>query len=351
MVFCKGWFRIRPWAGRPLEFEPQGAIDAAMQLFWERGYEQTSLQDLEGRTGLSRSSLYNTFDLKRALFTLALDRYRVQLHDRVLADLEAGTAGLGDLHRFVDAVGAGLADPEVAWGCLMINSLAEFGGRDADVVRYGQAYMEQFRSAIAGGLDRAASLGEIDPTTVDGRTLLLLGLVLGARQRGGSLGCRPGGHGRPHRRHPRRGGLVAPAGSCRRAGEEEHQALIAWVVTAVLQLPRTHDEHANPVFGRFRCRLPTCCIRNTISLVTCRHRPTSRMRDMVWAAFGALAVTVRDPAFTPWVGGGAPPLPRELGRDPLGGGEHGQVDVRGRDRREDRGIGDDEGVHAMDPTE
>ena len=150
-----------------------------MQLFWERGYEQTSLQDLEARTGLSRSSLYNTFNSKHALFTLALDRYREQLHDRVLADLEAGTAGLGDLHRFVDAVGAGLADPEVAWGCLMINSLAEFGGRDADVVRYGQAYMEQFRSAIAGGLDRAANLGEIDPATVDGRTLLLLGLVLG----------------------------------------------------------------------------------------------------------------------------------------------------------------------------
>src|SRR5260221_2257692 len=166
-----------PRTGRPLEFEPAVALDAAMHLFWLKGYERTSLEDLEESTGLWRSSLYNTFGSKRALFERALTWYLGVLDQQLLGPLESGSEGLADIHRFVDRLGSQL-DPGSIAGCLLTNSLAEFGGRDADVVRQGHAYLERARRAIGTTLARAAAQGEIDPSVIDPRTNLLLGLVL-----------------------------------------------------------------------------------------------------------------------------------------------------------------------------
>ena len=54
--------------GRPLEYNPEQVLDAAMNLFWQRGYEGASLQDLLAVMALSKSSLYQAFGNKRSLF-------------------------------------------------------------------------------------------------------------------------------------------------------------------------------------------------------------------------------------------------------------------------------------------
>ena len=61
---------------RNKEFEPDEIADAAMQVFWQKGYAATSVQDLVDGTGLSRSSLYNTFENKHKLYQEALKRYQ-----------------------------------------------------------------------------------------------------------------------------------------------------------------------------------------------------------------------------------------------------------------------------------
>jgi TetR/AcrR family transcriptional regulator, transcriptional repressor for nem operon len=164
--------------GRPLAFEPDAALAAAMRLFWERGYERTSIDDLEQATGLSRSSLSNTYGTKREIFLLAIDRYLEFLDHVLLGPLETGDSGLSDIGRFVDQLGAQL-DPGFIAGCLLTNSLAEFGGRDAQVVTDGHGYLDRARRAIRAALVRAAAAGEIDEDAVEPRTELLLGLVLG----------------------------------------------------------------------------------------------------------------------------------------------------------------------------
>ena len=61
---------------RTKQFDKHGALDEAMQLFWERGYHATSIQDLVDRLGVNRQSLYDTFGGKDQLFLSALERYR-----------------------------------------------------------------------------------------------------------------------------------------------------------------------------------------------------------------------------------------------------------------------------------
>ena len=66
----------RPKQGRPREFAEDVALDAAMHVFWEKGYEGASLDDLTAAMGINRSSLYATFGDKESLFRRVMDRYR-----------------------------------------------------------------------------------------------------------------------------------------------------------------------------------------------------------------------------------------------------------------------------------
>ena len=115
-------------AGRPKGYDRDTALLAARDLFWEQGYERTSIGDLEARTGLNRSSLYQEFGSKRQLFEAALECYA----DRVIANLLAGlgsdrAAGLdsvsglfrhlGELFRCDTAVSAR--------GCVIVNAIAD----------------------------------------------------------------------------------------------------------------------------------------------------------------------------------------------------------------------------------
>jgi AcrR family transcriptional regulator len=61
--------------GRPISFDKEAALEAAMLLFWEHGFEGTSMADLTQAMGLNPSSIYAAFGDKHALFSLALDRY------------------------------------------------------------------------------------------------------------------------------------------------------------------------------------------------------------------------------------------------------------------------------------
>jgi AcrR family transcriptional regulator len=70
---------------RPKEFDPDKALGEALLLFWERGYEATSIDDIVTRLNLNRSSLYHTFGDKHALFLQTLRAY----HQRVLRNVEA----------------------------------------------------------------------------------------------------------------------------------------------------------------------------------------------------------------------------------------------------------------------
>jgi TetR/AcrR family transcriptional regulator, transcriptional repressor for nem operon len=114
---------------RPREFDDQAVVDAAMAVFWEKGYEGTSTQDLCERTGLGRGSLYNAFGSKHRLYEEALRRY-AEVPARAQLDMLAESGSVRERLRdlMLGMIEVDMADPGRR-GCLALNAATEPGGR------------------------------------------------------------------------------------------------------------------------------------------------------------------------------------------------------------------------------
>jgi len=108
-----------PKLGRPRAFSEEAALDAAMRVFWEKGYEGASLTDLTEAMGINRPSLYATFGDKQALFLRAMEQYANGPAHYLRAALDQPTA-----HAVIEALLRGavklLADPRNPRGCLSV---------------------------------------------------------------------------------------------------------------------------------------------------------------------------------------------------------------------------------------
>jgi TetR/AcrR family transcriptional repressor of nem operon len=164
--------------GRPREFDPDEVVEQLALLFWEQGYESTSITDIEARTGLSRSSLYNEWGGKEQLFAAALDAYQARLWQYMLGPVAEGDAGLADVHTFLDRLLAGFA-PGAPRGCLMASSIAEFGRRDPAVVAATDTYRSNLDGALRAALDRGVEAGELAAHDLDARARALATWVIG----------------------------------------------------------------------------------------------------------------------------------------------------------------------------
>lgn len=143
---------------RPREFDEATVLDAAVQCFWARGYEATSVRDLIGGTGITGASLYNAFGDKRALYQRALDHYVAgSIADRIhrceeLPPREAIAA------FFAEVLARSLGDPQHK-GCMLVNAALDVAPHDPG-----------FREAVAGVLERmeAFFLRSVEAGQADG---------------------------------------------------------------------------------------------------------------------------------------------------------------------------------------
>jgi TetR/AcrR family transcriptional regulator, transcriptional repressor for nem operon len=166
--------------GRRPSYERQAIIEAASELFWEHGYQSTSIGDLEERTGLDRSSLYHAFGSKQAVFEEALRRYVDEFDDRLVTALQAGGGLEGVAGVFAGMARAFRSDPTGnARGCLMVNTVAELGSHDPVSSRLGAEYRDRLRQAFAAALREAAERGQLEPDQIQPRGNLLASLVMG----------------------------------------------------------------------------------------------------------------------------------------------------------------------------
>ena len=148
------------------------ALEAALAVFWERGYDGASMPALLGRMGIGRQSLYDTFGDKRALYLAALRRYASTRIGAVAGQLRAPGSPYGNLRRVLFRWIEMAANPD-GHGCLVGNSLAALDDDDgvADVLEAAIADLER---AFAETVRRARIAGEIRPTVADDEVAALL---------------------------------------------------------------------------------------------------------------------------------------------------------------------------------
>lgn len=147
---------------RPREFDIDSALESAMQTFWSKGYEATSVDDLCESTGLGRSSLYAAFGDKQALYLQALDRYARDASARVSAAL-AGPLPIREsiaafLSRLIDDITAGPGRR----GCFIGNCSAELARGDRDAAKQVRRSLARVEKVFREALTQAKARGELD---------------------------------------------------------------------------------------------------------------------------------------------------------------------------------------------
>ncbi|MFI6522093.1 TetR/AcrR family transcriptional regulator [Spirillospora sp. NPDC050679] len=150
---------------RTREFDTDAAVDAAMEVFWSRGYEATSVQHLVEATGVGRGSLYAAFGSKDGLYEAALARYAAastaRIADRLERDGPVRTVLRDLLMSLVDDT---LDDPERR-GCLMTNTAVERLPGDPAARRVVGAAFDRVAGSVTAALRRARARGELPPDT------------------------------------------------------------------------------------------------------------------------------------------------------------------------------------------
>src|SRR6266571_5492306 len=114
---------------RQKEFDRDEVLHRAMELFWTRGYEGTSIQDLVKHMRINRQSMYDTFGDKHTLFLQSLDRYREIQSRKVFAVLERPGSVKKNLRQLFEEVVARALSAEGRRGCFVGNSMSELAGR------------------------------------------------------------------------------------------------------------------------------------------------------------------------------------------------------------------------------
>lgn len=172
---------------RPKEFDRDAVLDRAMELFWARGYEATSIGDLVDHLSIGRQSLYDTFGDKYALYLAALGRYRERygsVGPAALDDVRSGQS----VTRHVRAVLQSIIDNGLAGqqSCMLVNAVAERCPADTAVGGMFCANASVFEAAFARRFKRARDEGELSKGA-EPRALaryfvsMVLGLQVGIR--------------------------------------------------------------------------------------------------------------------------------------------------------------------------
>ena len=146
---------------RTKEFNPEEALEAAMVLFWRRGYEATSMRSLLDGMGIGRGSFYDTFGDKRALFLAALDRFEESRTTWAVELLETSTSPLAGIEEVFGRTVESLVGYEPRRGCLLANSAVELAPHDPEVAARISGYVRRTQGAFESALERALEMGEI----------------------------------------------------------------------------------------------------------------------------------------------------------------------------------------------
>lgn len=164
---------------RTREFEPEAALDKAVHLFWQKGYGETSFDDIVSQTGVSRYGLYDAFGAKRDLFRQALQSYIGFLKRTHQQELRGKDASLPEIQAYFKTL---LSDDLIVRrGCMICNTAFEVAPHDAEVAADVRGYFDEFTRVFRRALRNAKARRQLAPHVNPSESALSLsGLILSA---------------------------------------------------------------------------------------------------------------------------------------------------------------------------
>ncbi|MFC4807867.1 TetR/AcrR family transcriptional regulator [Paenibacillus sp. GCM10023250] len=145
---------------RTKEFDQDAVMDKAMRLFWERGYEKTSMKDLVTHMGIHKGSMYDTFGDKQSLYFKALDRYSDKAEQTLLSRIAETQTAKAAIRMLLEwTIQEGNPSPN---GCFIVNTAVELAKHDPEakdrVLRNWDRTEQWFRELVARG-QRSGEIG------------------------------------------------------------------------------------------------------------------------------------------------------------------------------------------------
>ena len=138
---------------RPRQFDEQQVIESLMQVFWDKGYEATSMQDLVEASGLLKGSLYGAFGDKQSLYLAALDHYdRTRLQAGIDMLYGAGSARQ-KISGLFDSVIESVENGVFAGGCLLCNASLEMAAANQRVGNEVDKMIRRLHAAVIAAID------------------------------------------------------------------------------------------------------------------------------------------------------------------------------------------------------
>ena len=159
-------------AGRPRKFAHGDALQNAMKVFWRKGYESTSLDDLLLAMCLSKSSFYACFGSKQALYNEAIRAYAENILDALVGLAQAAAEPMSGVHAILAAVADTQGGSE---GCFIVNTVTELALHDEELAAYCQDHIARIVTLVADLLVQAG----FTPLLASDRAAAALALVIG----------------------------------------------------------------------------------------------------------------------------------------------------------------------------
>jgi TetR/AcrR family transcriptional regulator, copper-responsive repressor len=157
--------------GRPRKTDPETVLKTAMKLFWEQGFDGTSMNDLAAQTGMAKPGLYATFGDKEAIYSKALEHYFRDLSAPILDDFMHAADPLEVvLRRLLETIAEGPKESENPCGCFMVKSMLECSNQSDAMKKLGQNFDIERRMAFIKRFQIAQDSGEL-PKNADANAL------------------------------------------------------------------------------------------------------------------------------------------------------------------------------------
>jgi AcrR family transcriptional regulator len=151
--------------GRPKNFDRSVALQQAMELFWERGYEGASFDDLTAAMGISASSFYNSFGSKERLYQEATEAYMAAAGQWFAGELNADTDAKTAFHRLLTAAAREFTRSDRPSGCMIALACTQVSPALTCLRDTMVGYREAAQSAMAARIQRGIDEGDLPKDT------------------------------------------------------------------------------------------------------------------------------------------------------------------------------------------